>query len=70
MDTITESGGRRRGETGHFVAAGYCYPHGQEWPVADSYWDVFWVPPICEFTVMEAVMNTYAWGYLAASQRD
>ncbi len=45
----------------------YCYPDVQQWPTLDAYWDVFWYPPVCEFTVQDPMArNAYVWGILAA----
>ncbi len=50
----------------NFVAK-YCYPDVQQWPALDAYWDVFWYPSMCEFTVQTPMAaNAYVWGYLAA----
>ena len=44
-----------------------CHPNSREWPVIESYWDVFWNPPVCEFTIQRPLaQNAYVWGYLAA----
>ena len=44
-----------------------CHPPVQEWPTIEAYWDVFWYPIICEFTVHQPMaVNAYVWGYLAA----
>ncbi len=48
-----------------------CYPPVQQWPTLEAYWDVFWYPPMCEFTVQNPMArNAYAWGYLAARNGD
>jgi hypothetical protein len=32
----------------------------------EAYWDVFWYPMMCEFTVHHPMAtNAYTWGYLA-----
>ena len=44
-----------------------CYPPSREWPIIEAYFDVFWYPMMCEFTIhlpMDA--NAYTWGYLSA----
>lgn len=47
----------------------FCYPPVKEWPTLEAYWDVFWYPIICEFTVHQPMArNAYIWGYLAARQ--
>lgn len=44
-----------------------CYPPVLEWPTIEAYWDVFWYPAICEYTVQQTMAaNAYVWGYLAA----
>jgi endoglucanase len=44
-----------------------CYPALKEWPTVEAYWDVFWYPVVCEFTVQQPMArNAYVWGYLAA----
>jgi endoglucanase len=49
------------------IVAGYCYPDVQQWPTLEAYWDVFWYPPMCEYTVQTPMArNAYVWGYLAA----
>ena len=48
------------------VIAPFCYPPPREWPIMESYWDVFWYPMMCEFTIHHPMSyNAYAWGYLA-----
>jgi len=45
----------------------YCHPKGKKWPTIEAYWDVFWYPIICEFTIQTPMAaNAYVWGYLAA----
>ncbi len=47
--------------------ARYCYPESRQWPAMETYWDVYWYPIMCEFTVHQTIgPNAYAWGYLAA----
>ncbi|MBD3182568.1 hypothetical protein GF312_09770 [Candidatus Poribacteria bacterium] len=47
----------------------FCYPPVKKWPTIEAYWDVFWYPIICEFTVQTPMArNAYVWGYLAARQ--
>jgi endoglucanase len=47
----------------------FCYPKGRDWPTLEAYWDVFWYPIICEFTVHQPMAaNAYVWGYMAARQ--
>ena len=36
-------------------------------PTLEAYWDIFWYPAMCEFTVQSPMApNAYVWGYLAA----
>lgn len=49
------------------IVARFCYPDVQQWPTLEAFWDVFWYPSICEFTVQSPMAaNAYVWGYLAA----
>jgi endoglucanase len=51
------------------LVAPYCYPPVLQWPPIEAYWDVFWYPEMCEFTVQAPMAeNAYVWGYLAARQ--
>jgi endoglucanase len=51
---------------GQKLVAPYVFPDVLTWPAIEAYWDVFWYPEMCEYTVMQTLMNTaYAWGYLA-----
>jgi endoglucanase len=44
-----------------------CYPDGNTWPVAESYFDIYGAPSMNEFTVHQNLgPASYAWGYLAA----
>jgi endoglucanase len=48
----------------------YCYPPLKKWPVIESFWDVFWYPMMCEFTVHHTLApNLYVWGFLAARKQ-
>jgi endoglucanase len=48
----------------------YIYPCPSKWPAIESYWDVFWFPAQCEFTIHTPMaQNAYVWGYLAGSKR-
>jgi len=43
-----------------------CFPAPAEWPIMEAYWDVFWYPIMCEFTVQKPMaQNAFLWGYLA-----
>lgn len=49
------------------IVGRWCYPKVQKWPTLEAFWDVFWYPPMCEFTVHSPMsVNAYVWGYLAA----
>ncbi len=49
------------------LVAPHCFPDVQQWPALDAYWDVFWYPSMCEFTVQTPMAaNAYVWGYLSA----
>jgi hypothetical protein len=42
-------------------------PQAQDWPITESYYDGFLLPPVAEYTIMETMSPvTYTWGYLAA----
>ncbi len=48
------------------VIAPFCYPPPRDWPIMEAYWDVFWYPMMCEFTIHHPMAyNAYTWGYLA-----
>ncbi|MCC6443037.1 MAG: glycoside hydrolase family 9 protein [Armatimonadetes bacterium] len=58
---------RHKDEWAFKLIAPYTYPAPDRWPTTEAYFDVFWFPLICEFTVMQTLgPNTYVWGYLAA----
>lgn len=41
-------------------------PPSRQWPAVETYFDIYIVPAINEFTVMQSMGDTaYAWGYLA-----
>ena len=49
----------------------HCYPEPQQWPIVEAYWDVFWYPMMCEFTIQRPMaQNAYIWGYLAGLDRN
>ena len=51
----------------HKTPGRFCYPDVTQWPVIETYWDVFWYPVMCEFTIHQTIgPNAYVWGYLAA----
>jgi len=42
-------------------------PSLPDWPALEAFWDVFWDPMVCEYTVHRPMAgNAYVWGYLAA----
>lgn len=48
----------------------YCHPEVQKWPTLEAYWDVFWYPEVCEFTVQHPMATVaYVWGFLSAVRR-
>ena len=47
------------------------HPPYQQWPTLEAFWDVFWDPMVCEFTVHKPMAGTaYVWGYLAARAKQ
>jgi len=51
---------------GQFAGAVFCPPYKQ-WPALEAFWDVFWDPMICEYTIQKPMAGqAYVWGYLAA----
>jgi endoglucanase len=51
---------------GPFAGPVFCPPY-KEWPALEAYWDVFWDPFECEYTIHKPMAgNAYVWGYLAA----
>lgn len=45
----------------------FADPKTLDWPVTEAYFDIYWLPNSCEFTVMQTLgPNAYVWGYLAA----
>ncbi|MGC8640107.1 MAG: glycoside hydrolase family 9 protein [Isosphaeraceae bacterium] len=54
---------------GPFAGAS-IFPPKEKWPALEAYWDVFWDPMLCEYTVQRPMAgNAYVWGYLAACAR-
>ncbi|MGK7911810.1 MAG: glycoside hydrolase family 9 protein [Synechococcus sp.] len=42
-------------------------PPARQWPAVETYFDVYRIPAVNEFTVMQSMLDaTYAWGYLGA----
>lgn len=48
-------------------SGGVIFPDRSKWPAMESYWDVYWDPMVCEYTIHKPMAGTaYVWGYLAA----
>ena len=55
----------------HKYSGQFCYPDAKGWPVIENYWDVYWYPMMCEYTIHQSIApNAYTWGYLAARNQD
>jgi len=51
---------------GQFAGHVFCPPY-KEWPALEAFWDVFWDPMVCEYTIQKPMAGqAYVWGYLAA----
>jgi hypothetical protein len=51
---------------GPFAGGVFCPPY-KEWPALEAFWDVFWDPMVCEYTIHKPMAGqAYVWGYLAA----
>jgi endoglucanase len=51
-------------------AGSVFHPPYKQWPTMEAFWDVFWDPFVCEYTVHKPMAgNAYVWGYLAARAR-
>ncbi len=51
-------------------ADGAIFPERTQWPALESFWDVYWDPMVCEYTIHKPMAgNAYVWGYLAARAR-
>jgi endoglucanase len=58
---------RSKNDWGAKLIGQFAFPPVAQWPTAEAYWDVFWYPAVCEFTVQQPMAaNAYLWGYLAA----
>jgi len=56
---------------GQKLADQTLFPPFGQWPTTEAYWDIFWHPPMCEFTIQKPMAQiAYVWGYLAASSRQ
>ena len=52
-------------------AGSVFHPPYKQWPTMEAFWDVFWDPFVCEYTVHKPMAgNAYVWGYLAARARQ
>lgn len=48
------------------VLASVAVPPARQWPSVETYFDIYFVPNINEFTVMQSMADAaYVWGYLA-----
>jgi len=57
-------------EWGQKLVNPHLFPAFEQWPTLEAYWDIFWYPPMSEFTVQSPMAETaYVWGYLAAAPR-
>jgi endoglucanase len=55
-----------KNEWGQKLADPHLFPAFDQWPTLEAYWDIFWYPPMCEFTVQSPMAEVaYVWGYLA-----
>ena len=49
--------------------ASICFPPRAQWPVIETFCDIFWHGYMCEFTVQTPMArNAFAWGHLAARE--
>ena len=56
-----------KNDWGQKLVSRFTFPPVAQWPTMEAYWDVFWYPSVCEFTVQSPMaVNAYVWGYLAA----
>jgi endoglucanase len=44
----------------------YTYPDIRQWPVMETFLDVFWFPLMTEFSIETMATQVYTWGFLAA----
>ena len=59
--------GKQKQQWAENFIAPFCHPKRDEWPIIETFWDVFWYPMVCEFSVhIPMARNAYTWGYLAA----
>jgi endoglucanase len=51
-------------------AGSVLFPPLKQWPALEAFWDVFWDPIVCEYTIQKPMAaNAYVWGYLAAREK-
>jgi len=51
-------------------AGSVVFPEVEKWPAMEAFWDVFWDPMVCEYTVHKPMAgHAYVWGYLAAREK-
>jgi endoglucanase len=44
----------------------FCYPDIRQWPVMETFLDLFWFPLMTEFSIETMATQVYTWGFLAA----
>ncbi|MBU0663455.1 MAG: glycoside hydrolase family 9 protein [Proteobacteria bacterium] len=44
----------------------FCYPDIRQWPVMETFLDLFWFPLMTEFSIETMAKQVYTWGFLAA----
>jgi len=60
---------RSKDQWGQKLVNQFAHPKVEQWPSLEAFFDVFWYPPMCEFTIHQPMAaNAYVWGYLAARQ--
>ena len=49
----------------------FLFPSRDKWPTLEAFFDVFWNPLVCEYTIHNPMArNAYVWGYMAAVSRQ
>jgi len=43
---------------GQKLANPHLFPEFAKWPTLEAYWDIFWYPPMSEFTVQSPMAET------------
>jgi len=60
---------RNKNQWGQKLVNRFAHPKVEQWPSLEAFFDVFWYPPMCEFTIHQPMAaNAYVWGYLAARE--